>query len=246
MVVKGGFIVDGNSRWHICTACFSTRCTLEGLFNSLHACHRHHHAGDVHRGPLVLVPMILPPFVGAIGFQQILGQYGGLNALLWARAGRLAGEAAILGRDQPAVAFRSIRSCTSTPRPRWPTSTTRWTRPPKISAARLDRKFRRITLPLITPGLFRRRHHRLHLELHRTGHAADHELHEMRLGAGLRRAQGNRLQSLPLRAGVRDAHVSVALYALSKWLFGGKAYAMQSKAATTFATPASGAGRAAW
>jgi len=33
-------------------------------------------------GSLVLVPMILPPFVGAIGIRQIFGQYGALNALL--------------------------------------------------------------------------------------------------------------------------------------------------------------------
>jgi len=31
---------------------------------------------------LVLVPMILPPFVGAIGIRQVLGQYGMLNAAL--------------------------------------------------------------------------------------------------------------------------------------------------------------------
>ena len=32
---------------------------------------------------LVLVPMVLPPFVGAIGLRQILGRYGGsLNLLL--------------------------------------------------------------------------------------------------------------------------------------------------------------------
>ena len=33
-------------------------------------------------GSLVLVPMILPPFVGAIGIKQIFGQYGAFNALL--------------------------------------------------------------------------------------------------------------------------------------------------------------------
>ncbi|MBI1375748.1 MAG: ABC transporter permease subunit [Phycisphaera sp.] len=31
---------------------------------------------------LVLVPLILPPFVGAIGLRQLLGRYGALNALL--------------------------------------------------------------------------------------------------------------------------------------------------------------------
>ncbi|HEY5227420.1 MAG TPA: iron ABC transporter permease, partial [Opitutaceae bacterium] len=30
----------------------------------------------------VLVPMILPPFVGAIGIKQIFGQYGAMNALI--------------------------------------------------------------------------------------------------------------------------------------------------------------------
>src|SRR5690606_9478903 len=33
-------------------------------------------------GSLILIPMILPPFVGAIGLKQIFGQYGGLNAFL--------------------------------------------------------------------------------------------------------------------------------------------------------------------
>jgi iron(III) transport system permease protein len=33
-------------------------------------------------GSIVLVPMILPPFVGAIGIKQIFGQYGALNAVL--------------------------------------------------------------------------------------------------------------------------------------------------------------------
>ena len=31
---------------------------------------------------LMLVPMILPPFVGALGFQQLLGYYGIINTLL--------------------------------------------------------------------------------------------------------------------------------------------------------------------
>ena len=33
-------------------------------------------------GSVILIPMILPPFVGAIGIKQIFGQYGALNALL--------------------------------------------------------------------------------------------------------------------------------------------------------------------
>src|SRR5690606_31428492 len=33
-------------------------------------------------GSLILIPMILPPFVGAIGIKQIFVQYGSLNSLL--------------------------------------------------------------------------------------------------------------------------------------------------------------------
>lgn len=33
---------------------------------------------------LVMIPMILPPFVGALGFQQILGHYGVINTILTA------------------------------------------------------------------------------------------------------------------------------------------------------------------
>ncbi len=33
-------------------------------------------------GLLVMLPMILPPFVGALGFQQLLGHYGVVNSLL--------------------------------------------------------------------------------------------------------------------------------------------------------------------
>jgi len=55
-------------------------------------------------GAAILVPLILPPFVGAIGLKQVLGPYGALNAALahlgvigpagavdWFRAGPLAG-----------------------------------------------------------------------------------------------------------------------------------------------------------
>ena len=33
-------------------------------------------------GSVILVPMILPPFVGAIGIKQIFGQYGAVNSFI--------------------------------------------------------------------------------------------------------------------------------------------------------------------
>jgi iron(III) transport system permease protein len=44
--------------------------------------HRFDFPGKRWLGSLVLVPMILPPFVGAVGIKQMLGVNGALNALL--------------------------------------------------------------------------------------------------------------------------------------------------------------------
>ena len=43
--------------------------------------HRYDFPGKV-LGALVLAPMILPPFVGAVGIKQMLGVNGAVNALL--------------------------------------------------------------------------------------------------------------------------------------------------------------------
>ena len=42
---------------------------------------RYDFAGKEYCSLLMLLPMILPPFVGALGFQQILGHYGALRHL---------------------------------------------------------------------------------------------------------------------------------------------------------------------
>lgn len=43
---------------------------------------RYDFAGKEYCSILMLLPMILPPFVGALGFQQILGHYGVINTIL--------------------------------------------------------------------------------------------------------------------------------------------------------------------
>lgn len=57
---------------------------------------RYEFPGKEYCSLLMLLPMILPPFVGALGFQQILGHYGVVNSLLarwgFARADFLGGE----------------------------------------------------------------------------------------------------------------------------------------------------------
>ncbi len=111
-------------------------------------------------GSLILVPMILPPFVGAIGIKQILGQYGALNALLIDLGVRPAGWTFDwLGHNQflgialvnafslyPIIYLNAVAALANID--------------PALEEAAENfgcsgfRKFRRITLPLIKSGLF--------------------------------------------------------------------------------------------
>jgi iron(III) transport system permease protein len=108
----------------------------------------------------ILVPMILPPFVGAIGVRQILGQYGAFNALLtqldllgahdtidWLGHGRMWGVIALNALHLYPIFFLNLTAALANLDPAM-----------EEAAENLGctgfRKFRRITLPLIMPGLF--------------------------------------------------------------------------------------------
>ncbi|MDQ3625306.1 MAG: iron ABC transporter permease, partial [Verrucomicrobiota bacterium] len=109
---------------------------------------------------LLLVPMILPPFVGAIGIRQMFGQYGAVNALLtqlgllaenqtidWLGAGRFGGVVALNALHLYPILFLNVTAALANVDPAM-----------EEAAENLGctgvRKFRRITLPLIMPGLF--------------------------------------------------------------------------------------------
>ena len=61
---------------------WSTVLTLLIAFPLALIAHRYDFFGKNFLGILVLAPMILPPFVGAVGIKQMLGVNGALNALL--------------------------------------------------------------------------------------------------------------------------------------------------------------------
>ncbi|MEP6669670.1 MAG: iron ABC transporter permease [Chthoniobacter sp.] len=109
---------------------------------------------------VILVPMILPPFVGAIGVRQIFGQYGAFNALLmhlgvlgandtidWLGRGRMWGVVALNALHLYPILFLNLTAALANLDPAM-----------EEAAENLGctgfRKFRRITLPLIMPGLF--------------------------------------------------------------------------------------------
>ena len=111
-------------------------------------------------GALILVPMVLPPFVGAIGMKQILGQAGALNSLLealglmdslhpmdWLGRGRLIGVIAMNALHLYPILYLNVLAALANVDPAM-----------GEAAENLGctgfRKFRKITLPLIMPGLF--------------------------------------------------------------------------------------------
>ena len=108
----------------------------------------------------VLIPMILPPFVGAIGIKQIFGQYGAANALIvalglrpqgwtfdWFAANQFWGIAVVEALSlYPIIYLNAVAALANID--------------PAMEEAAQNlgctglRRFWKVTLPLIRPGLF--------------------------------------------------------------------------------------------
>ncbi|MCG3180867.1 MAG: hypothetical protein BIFFINMI_03230 [Phycisphaerae bacterium] len=122
---------------------------------------RYHFRGKTLLSGLLLVPMILPPFVGAIGLRQILARYGGsLNLLLqqlglqspanpidWLGAGRFWGIVILEALHLYPIMYLNLTASLANIDPTM-----------SEAAANLGagpwRRFRKVTLPLMMPGLF--------------------------------------------------------------------------------------------
>jgi iron(III) transport system permease protein len=121
---------------------------------------RFHFPGKGALGALVLIPMILPPFVGAIGIKQIFGQYGAANALLqhagllapgatidWFAAHQFWGVALVEALALYPIIYLNAAAALANIDPAL-----------EEAAQNLGctgpRRFWRITLPLMRPGLF--------------------------------------------------------------------------------------------
>ena len=109
---------------------------------------------------MLLVPLILPPFVGAIGLRQILGRYGSLNALLidWGMldpaqpldimgGARFWGVVIMEALHLYPILYLNTTAALANIDPSLEQAAE------NLGATRWQR-FRRITLPLILPGLF--------------------------------------------------------------------------------------------
>lgn len=111
-------------------------------------------------GSLLLVPLILPPFVGAIGVKQILGQAGALNALAvslglmdparpvdWLGSGRLPGVILMNSLHLYPILYLNITAALANLDPAMDEAAENLGCPPL-------RRFFRVTLPLAMPGIF--------------------------------------------------------------------------------------------
>lgn len=190
-------------------------------------------------GSLVLVPMILPPFVGAIGIRQIFGQYGAFNALLvqlgllgegatidWFAQSQFWGVVVVQAFNLYPILYLNIVAALANVDPAM-----------EEAAANLGctgfRRFWRVTLPLINPGVF-------------AGATIVFIWAFTELGVPLIFDYA-RVTSVQIYYGLKDIGASpapyalvavmltcaVALYALGKGLFGRHSYAMMAKATST-------------
>jgi iron(III) transport system permease protein len=141
-------------------ACAATALALVIALPLAVVADRYRFPGKAAFSSLLLIPMILPPFVGAIGLRQIFGQYGALNALLvalhlrppgwafdWLGAHQFWGVAVIDALSlYPIIYLNALAALANLD--------------PALEEAAQNlgctgwRRFRRITLPLIRPGLF--------------------------------------------------------------------------------------------
>jgi iron(III) transport system permease protein len=116
--------------------------------------------GKLFWSSLVLAPMILPPFVGAIGLRRLLGNFGSLTVLLqhlgilaphqglnWLAAGGFWALAILMALGLYPIAYLNLQAALAN------------IDPAMLEAARnlggrRWHNFRRITLPLAMPGVF--------------------------------------------------------------------------------------------
>ena len=109
---------------------------------------------------LLLMPMILPPFVGAIGIKAMLGQAGALNSFFtalglmsrdhpvdWLGQGQMAGIVIMNVLHLYPVLYLNVTAALANLDPALEEAAANMGCPP-------HERFRRITLPLIMPGIF--------------------------------------------------------------------------------------------
>lgn len=185
---------------------------------------------------LILLPIMLPPFVGAIGMKQILGQYGALNAMLghvgiladgatidWLGNGRFWGVVIVNALGLYPILYLNALASLANIDPAMEEAA-------ENLGCRGWQRFFKITLPLMRPGLF-------------AGCTIVFIWSFTELGVPLI-FDYTRLTSVQIFYGIKEIGgnpfpyalvtvmlvASVMMYALGKGLFGRQTFAMMAKA----------------
>lgn len=246
-IVRGGFFDEGRFTFRYLAHVFENPVYMEGMRNSLTialgttlvamfpaltlawVAHRVEFRGKRVLTALALMPMVLPPFVGVIGFQHMLGSYGALNTLMgwgavdWLGQGRMWAVILLQALSLYPILYLNAAAALANIDPAM-----------EEAAANLGaggrQRFLKITLPLMAPGLF-------------AGGTIVFIWSFTELGTPLM-LNYTRCVSVQIYDALMDIGsspfpyalvsvtlaMSLTLYGLGKWFFGRHAFAMQSKA----------------
>ncbi|MBQ9431204.1 MAG: iron ABC transporter permease [Kiritimatiellae bacterium] len=246
-VIAGGFVDNGHFSVRYLAEVFKNPIYAEGLLNSLKIAagatalsvliavplawlaYAYAFRGQKIFLALLLVPMVLPPFVGAIGAMQMMGPYGTLNAVLgcgpidWFSLNRYLAVVALQALCFYPIIYLNVSAALANIDPALDEAAQ------NLGAGGLTR-FWRITLPMLAPGLFAGctlvfiacfTELGTPLIMNYTRCAAVQVYDELKEISA---------SPFPYALVCVVLASSVALYAFSKALFGRKAFAMQAKA----------------
>lgn len=219
--------------------CTTILCLLIALpLASLAA--RYEFRGKTILSSLLMVPLILPPFVGAIGLRALLGRAGAVNTLLMnlglvepgqgidflggeGFGGRLPGVVLMEALHLYPIVYLNVTAALANLDPALDEAAQ------GLGAGRW-RRFRRVTLPLITPGVFAGCTIVFIWSFTELGTPLMFDYYDVtpvQIFYGLQEVQTS---PRPYALTVVMLTVAVLLYLVSKLLIGGRSYEMQSKA----------------
>jgi iron(III) transport system permease protein len=238
-------VVDPELRWGLINSaliaiCVTILCTAISLPLAVLSV-RHDFRGKNLISGLLLVPLILPPFVGAIGMRQILGRFGALTGLLqslhilapntpvdWMGSARIAGVILVEALSLYPILYMNLSAALANLDPAMEQAAA------NLGASR-GMIFRKITLPLLRPGLLAGGTIVLIWSFTELGTPLMFDYYRVtpvQVFHRLAQVQGN---PLPYAMVVVMLFASAGLYGIAKWLLGRRETATAGKATTSFA-----------
>lgn len=169
-ILRGAFVVDGRWTLEVFALTFQSPLVRGALINSFligmwvtllttlvalplaHLFTRYEFPGKTTLNALLLAPMILPPFVGAIGMRQFFGTFGSVNLLLglsvdWLGGGGFWGVVILLTLNLYPIMFLNVSAAMANVDPTLREAA-------ENMGASPWRVFRTVTVPLMLPGYF--------------------------------------------------------------------------------------------